>query len=110
MMSPSRQRATLVEGEGLAVVDGAPVHSVPADLAGEPAILDFRTAIHDHGQARRFGALCCFFVDDAELHPQHLHAEPVLFAMTSSVIRPAASGLRKMSTMSTGAGSSLTEV
>src|SRR6185312_17064922 len=72
------ERPADAEGGGFAVVDGAPVHAVPADLAGEPAIFDLGTAIHDDREPGGLGARRGVFVDHAELHPQHLHAQAIL--------------------------------
>src|SRR2546423_15568056 len=63
------QRAAGAEGGGLAVVDGAPVDAVPADLAREPAIFDLRAAIHDDGEPGGLRAFCRGFIDAAGLHP-----------------------------------------
>src|SRR5438270_7378278 len=72
------QRPAGAEGGGLAVVDGAPVDPVPADLTREPAIFDFRAAIHDDGEPGGLSAFCRVFIDDAQLHPQDPDAQPVL--------------------------------
>src|SRR5262245_6328144 len=72
IVSASPQRTALGKSVRLAVVDRAAIDSVPADFTREPSVLDLRAAVHNHGQAGRFGALRGRFVDHTELHPEHL--------------------------------------
>src|SRR4249919_2754868 len=72
--------AALAEQERLAIVDDAPVDADPTDLAGEPSILDFGAAVHDHLQPGIFGHLRRFVVADTTLHPHHLGADGNGFA------------------------------
>ena len=99
------QASALGEQERFAVVDHATIDAHPTDFTGEPAIFDLGTAIHhrEAGLARHRG---CLLIDDAKLHPDRLYAETILLAERFS--HDAGRGIRprKISTMSTGAGTS----
>src|SRR3569832_420844 len=79
MGSGALERTAFAEQQRLAVVDHLAVDAHPADLAREAAVLDLGAAIHDDGEAGLACQRLCLFADDAELHPDHLDAQAVLF-------------------------------
>ena len=79
------------DGGVQAILDKLPVKSVN---------FNFRATVHHYPEPRGFGAAGGRIVADAQLHPDGLDAFSLASAMASSVITPAASEFRKISTMS----------
>src|SRR3990170_780100 len=94
--------AALAEQERLAIVYHAAVDADPTDLAGEAAIFDLRAAVHDYPQSGILG-------DSSLRTPSCIHITLAPMAMASRATSGAASGVRNMSTTSTGSSMSESE-